>query len=280
MFLGTFDVAQAHAKESERLCLQLGQAYIADLADARNLIVYTGADFMSDPVRSRQALEENLKLFQEAGDQWQIAHTTFSIGERLWISGDFIGARQAFEQSLVLFQECGDHCRVAHLNASLAGIAFDEDRYAEARLRLEEVVSFRRRVRFNINTNEDLSILGMIALREGDYARAKAWFSECLLFAQQIGAKDPLVRCLISFAGIANEEKRFERAAQIAGTVEIQVEARRGVWQGAADQAELKRLTTILREELGDAEFESLAAKGRAMTMEQAIAYALEDQDF
>jgi tetratricopeptide (TPR) repeat protein len=279
MFLGNFDVAQAHAQECERLCLQLGQAYLADLADARNLIVYTGVDFMSDPVRSRQAFEQNLKLFQEAGDRWQIAHTTFNIGERLGQIRDFTGARQAFEQSLVLFQECGDHFRVAHMNASLAGIAFDEDRYAEARLRLEEVVSFRRRVRFNINMNQDLSILGMIALREGDYARAKAWFSECLLFAQQIGANDPLVRCLISFAGIANAEKRFERAAQIAGRIEMQVEARRGVWRGAADQAELKRLTTVLREELGDAEFDAFAAKGRAMTMEQAIAYALEDQD-
>ena len=41
----------------------------------------------------------------------------------------------------------------------------------------------------------------------------------------------------------------------------------------------LARLTTIWREELGDVEFETLAAQGRAMTIEQAIAYALEDQD-
>jgi tetratricopeptide (TPR) repeat protein len=278
MFLGNVELAQAHAKESERLCLQLGQAYIADLADARNLIVYTGVDFMSDPVRSRQAHEQNLKLFHEAGDRWQIAHTTFSIGDKLREIGDFTGARQAYEQSLLLFQECGDHIRVAHMNASLARTAFYEDRYAEARLRLEEVVSFRRRVRFNIEMDIDISILGMIALREDDYARAKAWFSECLLFAQQIGANVPLVRCLISFAGIANAEKRFERAARIAGMVEMQVEARRFPLP-SADQAELKRLTSVLHEQLGDAEFEALAAKGRAMTIEQAIAYALEDQD-
>jgi len=255
--------------------LQLGSTYKADLADARNLIIYTGADFINDPIRSRQALEQNMRLFQEADDRWQIAHTLFNIGDTLRQTGDFIRARQAFEQSLALFRECGDRFRVVHMNASLARLAFDEGRYAEARLRLEEVVSFRRRVRFNIEMDMDLSILGMAALREGDYTRAKAWFSECLLFIQQTGVNNQIAECLIGLAGIAYAEKRFERAVQIAGAVEMQVEARQDP-QGSADRAELKRLTTILREELGDAEFEALAAKGRAMTMEQAIAFALE----
>jgi hypothetical protein len=35
-----------------------------------------------------------------------------------------------------------------------------------------------------------------------------------------------------------------------------------------------------LREELGDATFEALASQGRAMTMEQAIAYALENSSY
>jgi predicted ATPase/class 3 adenylate cyclase len=278
LFLGNMDVAHAHAKQAERLCLQLGQAYIADLADARNLMVPTGVDIMGDPVRSRQAFEQNLKLFQEADDRWQIAHTLYSIGERLRESGDFTGARQAFEQSLGLFQDCGDHFRVVHQKGQLAAIAFEEGNYAEARFRLEEVISFRRQVRFNIQMEIDLYKLGMIAIREGDYTRAKGWFSECLLFNQQTSVNNLIAECLIGLAGIAVTEKRFARAVQITGAVEMQVEPRQDR-QGSADRAELKRLTTILREEFGDAEFEALAAQGRGMTMEQAITYALEDQD-
>jgi tetratricopeptide (TPR) repeat protein len=275
MFLGNMDLAQAHARECERLCLQLGSAHKADLADARNLIVYTGVDFINDPVRSRQALEQNLKLFQEIRDRWQIAHTLYNIGDTLRQTGDFMGARQVFEKSLALFQEYGDGFRVAHLNAFLAGIALEEGKYAEARLRLEEVVSFRRQVRFNILMEIDLYLLAMIALREGDNARAKVWFSECLLFIQQIGVNRQLAECLIGFACIAQAEKRFERAVQLVSAAEMQVEARQFPLDNV-DQAELKRLATILGEELGNAEFEALAAKGRDMTMEQAIAYALE----
>jgi non-specific serine/threonine protein kinase len=278
MFLGNLDAAHAHAKECEHLCLQFGPASKADLADARNLLVYTDVNFMNDPIQARQELEQNLKLFQEAGDRWQVAHTTYSIGHTLRQIGDFIGARQVFEQSLALFRECGDYFRVSHQNMSLAGLAFEEGKYAEARPRLEEAISYRRQVRFSHDMDVALYMLGAIAIREGDYARAKAWYTECLLFDQQIGVRTQLAECLIGFAGIANAEKHFERAARLLGAAEAEVEAR-PVPLDEIDRAELKRLTTILREELGDAEFETLHAKGRAMTTEQAIAYALEQQE-
>jgi predicted ATPase/DNA-binding XRE family transcriptional regulator len=276
MFLENYAVAHAHAKESERLCLQLGPTYKAGLADARNLVVYTGKEFMGDPVRSRRVHEDNLKLFQEAGERWMVAHTLFNIGSTFRKSEDFTSARQAFEQSLALFRKCGDYFRVAHLNVFLAGVAITEGQHAEARLRLEEVISFRRQVQFNIQMEVDLYMLGLVALREGDYPSAKAWFSECLLFVQQIGVDRQLAECLIYLAGMAGTEKRFERAAKIAGAVEMQIEARQFPL-GINDRAELKRLIDILHEELGHANFEAAVAKGRSMTMEQAIAYALEN---
>jgi hypothetical protein len=121
-----------------------------------------------------------------------------------------------------------------------------------------------------------LYMLGRLAIHENDYIRANAWFSECLLFNQQLGMNFLLSQCLIALAGIASTEKRFGRAAQLLGASELQLGTGQFP-QEKGERAELNRLTTFLREELGDVEFEALAAKGRAMTMEQAIAYALED---
>lgn len=275
MFLGNYDVAQTHAKESERLCLQLGSTHKADLADARNLIVYTGVDFIKDPIRSRQVLEENLKLFQEAGEGWMIAHTLYNIGNTFQQTGDLMSARQAFEQSLALFSEYGDRFRVVHQNDALAGIAFEEGRYAEARTRYEEVLHFYREVHFNLLMGGPLYMLGMIAIHEGDLAHAKARFSECLLFEQQKGMSSFLDECLIGFAEIASAEERFERAAQIMGAVQMRVEIKQ-VPQWIADRAKLEQLATVLRRQLGDADFETLRIKGRGMSLEQAIEYALE----
>ena len=142
MFLGRYDLAYVHAREAERLCLQLGKAYIADLAEARNLIVYTDMDLMHDQARTCKALEENLKLFYEAGDEWHIAQTTFNIAQGLRQLDDLPNARRTFEQSLALFQRCGDNMRVATLTTNLAHIAFDEGKFAEARTNIEHSLSY------------------------------------------------------------------------------------------------------------------------------------------
>jgi hypothetical protein len=122
-----------------------------------------------------------------------------------------------------------------------------------------------------------LWMLGMIAIREEDYERAKAWYSECLHFDQQIGSYSQHAECLIGFAGIANAEERFERAAQLLGAAEVEIE-RRKIPLENLDRAELQRLTAVLRDRLDEAVFTAAWTAGRAMTREQAAAYALEDQ--
>jgi len=117
-------------------------------------------------------------------------------------------------------------------------------------------------------------MLGVIAIREEDYERAQEWYKECLLFDQQIGLTWQLAECLIGFAGIASAGKRFERAAQLLGAAEAKGEAT-GLLHNI-DRIEFKRLTAVLREELGNAKFEALASQGHSMTMAQAISLALE----
>jgi tetratricopeptide (TPR) repeat protein len=156
----------------------------------------------------------------------------------------------------------------------LAQIPFEEGNYAEARVLLEENLHFYRQARLNFLIDIPLWMLGVIAIREGDYKRAQEWYTECLLFDQQIGLTRQLAECLIGFAGITSARKRFERAAQLLGAAEAEGEARERLEN--IDRIELKRLTEVLRDELGNARFEALASQGRSMTMAQAISLALD----
>jgi tetratricopeptide (TPR) repeat protein len=274
------DDTHRHIEQSEALGMQLGQKSKVHLAETKNLqlIIYTVWKLEHEPMEVQKEHEENLKVFQEAGDSWMSAHTIFFIGAALQRSGDLTGARQALEQSLTLFREYGDHIRAAQQNIGLASIALEEGKYAEARTRLEEVLSFYRQAQVIFAADVPSVMLGAVAIREQDYARAKALYTECLLLDKQMGEYQQLAECLIGFAGIAIAEKRFERAAQLLGAAETEVQARRSPLENF-DQAELKRLMTVLREKLGDADFDELANEGRAMTMEQAIAFALEQSD-
>jgi tetratricopeptide (TPR) repeat protein len=271
--------AHQHVERSESLWSQLGPSYKVKAAEARVTKTYIDSDFAQDPSEVCRQFQENLPIFQETGDRWLLAYTLFGIAFYLRKSGDLPGARQTFEQSRTLFQECGDGRHVSQANISLARIAIKEGRYTEARNLCEEMLPYFRQMRFSLR-DVPLWILGALSIMESNYAAAKAWYTECLLFDQEIGIYDQFPECLIGFASIANSEKRFERAARLVGRADAAAEARQ-VSDSLEDfdQAEFQRLRTVLREELGDGKFEVFAAEGRAMATEQAIAFALEESD-
>jgi predicted ATPase/class 3 adenylate cyclase len=279
-WLGDFANAHRHVEQSESLWSQLGPSYKAKAAEASVLktSLFAVLNTSYDPIEVSQQFEENLPIFQETGDRWMMAHILFGIAVYLHESGDLMGARQTMEQSRALFQECGDGLRVSKDNILLAIIATNEGRYEEARKICEEALPFFRQLRFSIR-DEPLWMLGAIAIIEDNYAAAKAWYTECLLFDQEIGIHKQLPECLIGFASIANSEKRFERAAQLLGAAQAEMEARTPPALESFDQVEFERLRIMLRKELGEAEFEALVATGRAMTMEQAIEFALENDN-
>jgi predicted ATPase len=268
---------ETHLKESERLSLLLGPEGKVDAAWARH--VYQGfmqSTIQQTPLEIRQRYDKLLKSLQEAGDPWETACMLSDMGRELERSGDFMGSNQALAQSLRLFRECGDGISASKTNAILTYLAVVHGNYADARPQLDEILHFYRQARLNFFMDIPLWLLGVIAVREGDYVRAKEWYTECLLFDQQIGLPRQLAECFIGFAGIASAEQDFERATQLLSVGEAEAEARANPLE-SIDQIELKRLTAVLREELGDAKFEALASQGRAMARKQAIAYALEE---
>jgi predicted ATPase/transcriptional regulator with XRE-family HTH domain len=266
--------ARAHIQEDERLSLLLGPEGKVDRAWARLRSI--GWTIAVGPVQVREKFDKVFEVLQEIGDQSETAQWFKRMGDELTNSGDFTGAREALEQSLRLYRECGDSIGLFYPNQSLAILALEEGNYAEARTQLEDLLHFCRQARLNIWIDIPLWLLGVTAIRERDYALANAWYTECLLFDRQIGLQRQLAECLIGFAGIAHAEKHFERGAQLLGAVETDMKVRGPSPLVDFDQIEFERLTAVLRKELGDAKFEALVSEGRAMTMEQAIDYALE----
>jgi predicted ATPase len=269
--------SETHFKESERLSMLLGPEGKADVAWARHVyqafVQSTGAQ---TPAQIRQKYDQLLKVFQEAGDSWGMATMLSDMSRELEQGGDFIGSQQALEQSLRLFRECGDRISASKANVILAYLAVVHGKYTDARSQLEEILHFYRQAHLYYLIDIPLWLLGVIAVREGDNIRAKSLYTECLLFDQQMGLPRQFAECFIGFASIAIAEQNFERAVQLLSVGEANATARVNPLENI-DQIELKRLTAILREEFGDAKLETLASRGRAMTVEQAIAYALED---
>jgi hypothetical protein len=120
--------------------------------------------------------------------------------------------------------------------------------------------------------------LGTVARDQGEYKAARALFERSLALFRELGYRGGIVHAIEWLAAVAVAQAQSERAARLFGAAE----GLRGV-NGAplrpADPAEHDRSVVALRAALGGEGFAAAWAEGRAMSLEAAVAYALEGGD-
>jgi hypothetical protein len=119
-----------------------------------------------------------------------------------------------------------------------------------------------------------LSSLGDLAIDQGDYTSANGFLIESLSLNQELGDRTGTAYALEYFSGLATVYGRPERALCLAGAAATLREAI-GAPLPSADQVALERRLESARKALSDAEQAAAWGQGCAMTMEQAIDYAL-----
>jgi hypothetical protein len=113
-----------------------------------------------------------------------------------------------------------------------------------------------------------------VALQQSDYQRAPELFTESPRLSSEAGFRVTIFECLLGLAGVFSGLKRDDRAAWLFGAAEA-LRAAIGHLPAPQDQANYEGRLASTRSRLGAAAFAAAWAKGRAMTMEQAIEYAL-----
>jgi hypothetical protein len=79
---------------------------------------------------------------------------------------------------------------------------------------------------------------------------------------------------LYGAAAVASGRNKPERAARLYGAMQA---CEKNPYHHPWKQGVLDQYISIARKQLGEKRFEELAVEGRRMSLEQAIAYALED---
>lgn len=119
--------------------------------------------------------------------------------------------------------------------------------------------------------------LGYIALGEGAMARAAALFAEALALHRDVGNRVGVAECLGGLAAVAATQGWPLQAARLFGAVEA-LETTFSLPRLAAEQAERARYATATRAQLSEKALATAWAEGRAMALEQAITYVLENE--
>jgi hypothetical protein len=115
-----------------------------------------------------------------------------------------------------------------------------------------------------------------VARAQGDYEGARALYRESLGILRPAGEQRGIARVLEGLAGLAAAEDQAERAARLFGAAEA-LRAAIGAPLPPGDRVRCHRGLALTRAALGEEAFAAAWAAGRAMSLNQATAYALED---
>jgi predicted ATPase/class 3 adenylate cyclase len=223
---------------------------------------------------ARALYEEGLTIFRDLGDQYAIAASINNLGGIALEHGDYSRARVLFQESQNIHQEMGDKQGIAEALNNLGNVAQEEGNFPEARALIEDSVSLRREMGDKRGVAHALNNLGRAAQDQGDFVEALEIQKESLVIHRHLGDKLGLANSLDFFALLAHEQQQAERAVRLWGAAtSLRVTIgfpRPPVWQEKYDNK-----VAQARSALGEAAFKAAWEAGRAMTLEQALQYAL-----
>ncbi len=229
------DSATAWARLSE--CLALSR----ELNDANGIVVTLNtmaqvAILDEDPARAEALLAESHVLEQpEQAGPNMVGWTLNHLGHAAQLRGDYDRAAQLHQESLEWFQARGNQ---------LGGI---EDAYQS---------------------------LGETALGLGRLDEAARWLAQGLAFSRRQNQQSRIAWCLSGLGSASALGGGAERAARLWGAAE-RLRQSIGCRPAPAARATYEWAMATARAQLSEEAFAAAWAAGRAMTLEQAIAYAL-----
>ncbi|HET9224894.1 MAG TPA: hypothetical protein VFO07_20440, partial [Roseiflexaceae bacterium] len=236
-------------------------------------VAYMGGDY--EPAHAYW--EEGLAIAREAGDQQEINHALFNLGlASLEVRGDQATARSCWEACLASYRASDDKHHIAatlHMLGNLA-VALGQDE--EAITHFAESQALNREMGNTWGVAVTLINLGYIALHQNDWACAERLAKEGLTLLRDLGDTWGIPDCLGVLAGVAGAMQQPARAARLFGAIEALLDVTGGQLEPSV-RAEYDHNLAVARAQLDEARFAAAWAEGRIFSLEQALAYALDE---
>jgi predicted ATPase/class 3 adenylate cyclase len=233
---------------------------------------------VGDLERAQQWADQSLAISRELGDQERIAVALHEYANISRARGDEETARVHWEEALRLARAAGFGYYLPYAVANLAVVAINLGEFDRAIALAEEAFDLFRRRDDRWGIQGYFSNLSRIGRLRGDRDRTSEFARESLSMAWALGSRISVVDSMRYLAWVARVDGQPDRAARLRGAVAALHEAtgrRTSRWVREEGETE----TALLRETLGDSAFEAAWNEGRAMSVDQAVRYALEEID-
>ena len=231
-----------------------------------------------DRTLADRVLQESVALRRSLGDKRGMAASLQGLAEVALWERDYERAAMLCTESVALRREIDDKQGLA-TSLNISGLVETHRGDHERALALhEEGLAVARQAGDTWAVAVHLDNLGWATLGQGDHERAARLFGEALKLNSELGEKWLSADCLDGLARVASVQGSPVRAARLWGAAKALSEGI-GALAAPLDQTAYDRHVAAARAQLDEAGFDTAWAEGRSLTFEEAVAYALADDE-
>lgn len=264
-------------EEALSICRELGDPFQGKLAVTLELMGEMATE-EGDYKRASAYFQEALEIFRRLNDHKGMGDILMQLGWASMRTGDFQKAQNLLEEFLVVSETSGNKTNMAFAFSGLGEAAGRQGQYQHAITMLEQGLSISREIKDKWITATLLGSLGWVALCQSEFNSMLKYMRDSLEIRLNIGDKGGIAWCLEKLAKAKVEQGQLEQAAKIFGYAEA-LRAPIGSVIDPTDQPDYKRIIFRIQSALRKEVFSAAWAEGQAMTLEQAIDYALAEPE-
>jgi non-specific serine/threonine protein kinase len=257
-----------------------GSAMSKSVARARILLEINLSELLWAQKKIEEAkplMDDALVLAERFGIVEHLPEIYRKLGQMALEAKDFAATREWLGRALESAHASPDNIFFGSLYWTMGDEAYYSGDYARAR-------SYYQRGRTALQGRGDqsrvaylLRRLGYIALAERQLAEAEALIRESLRINLDLMERQGLIGCIAALAALCGTQGQWGRAASLFASVENLLQTMHATLL-PIDQADVQRNLALTRAALAPADFEAASSEGRALTLDEAIALALDDR--
>jgi tetratricopeptide (TPR) repeat protein len=232
------------------------------------------ASFQGNYSQMKTFCKSSAAIAQEANDKHEMALALELLGVATAMEGDLEDGILLLRQTRRLAQEQDDKWMQGFHCVDLGYALMRKGDYSDADTIFNDGLRVSHEIGMKINEAYCLTYLASLAMRGGDFQQAREKLQKSTRIFVNVGDRFGPMMCLIYFAELAKPDSKLKIAATLFGAVAAICKAS-GIRLFFMERAITDRSVAELRTQLLETSFNTAWAEGEAMTLEQAVAYAL-----
>ena len=277
-FLGAFNMLQGNVGEGMSLLEESLAIYrtLGDKIGQADTLRFLTVVNRGHPEYLADFIKEAIRLYRELDDLSGITICLMSLARLTMWQGDFSAPAPMLDEAIMTSRQLGSQASEVEALLAYGTLAYWRGDYEGAMAFYEEAIGMSEKIGDRFQNLWGRVHKAYVVLRQGDIQKARALFKDNIKTISEASLIIPLVYAIEGLASLHVNQNQPERAAQLFAWADAMRE-KIGDPRPPVEQASIEKDLAAVHSKLDDAEFTRLTAEGRTMTMEQAIALALEE---